>query len=250
MTASSSYRVALVTGASSGIGRAVALALAEQGLAVGLCARRIERLETLAGEIVANGGRAHGIACDMRDTDQIARAVAEVEAHLGPIDVLVNNAGLGRDAPLLEGPVEAWREMLEVNVLGLSACTLEVVRRMRDRGDDGYVFHVSSMAAHRVPPGAGMYSASKYAVRALTEGLRRELRDAGSKIRVTAISPGFVETEFAQVYAGRPEAAAETYGRFPCLQPGDIADLVVYALTRPPHVQLHDVLLRPTDQET
>ena len=129
-------------------------------------------------------------------------------------------------------------------------CTREAVADMRRRGDDGHVVHVSSMAAHRVPPGSGMYSASKYAVRALTEALRQELRAAGSQIRVGAVSPGFVETEFAARYSKSDEAAQETYGQFKVLEPGDVAEAVKYLLSTPPHVQVHDILMRPRDQPT
>jgi NADP-dependent 3-hydroxy acid dehydrogenase YdfG len=119
---------------------------------------------------------------------------------------------------------------------------------MRRRGDDGYVVHVSSMAAYRIPPGGGAYAATKFAVRALTEGLRQELRQAGSGIRVTAISPGFVETEFAGIFHGDEERGRQTYGRFPVLQADDIAKAVHFVLSQPPHVQFHDLLLRPTQQ--
>jgi NADP-dependent 3-hydroxy acid dehydrogenase YdfG len=138
--------------------------------------------------------------------------------------------------------------MLEVNVLALCVCTREAVKDMRARGDAGHVIHVSSMAAHRVPAGSGVYSATKYAVRSLTEGLRQELRALESGIRVTAISPGFVETEFAERYHDSREAAAKTYGRFKVLEDGDVAEAIAWALAAPAHMQVHDVLIRPTDQ--
>jgi NADP-dependent 3-hydroxy acid dehydrogenase YdfG len=119
---------------------------------------------------------------------------------------------------------------------------------MRKRDDDGHVFHISSMSAHRVPSGSGVYSATKYAVRSLTEGLRLELREQQSQIRVTAISPGYVETEFAAVYHKSEEAAAQTYSQFKVLEADDIANSVVYALGSPPHMQVHDILIRPTHQ--
>nr|MCH9680810.1 SDR family NAD(P)-dependent oxidoreductase [Deltaproteobacteria bacterium] len=155
---------------------------------------------------------------------------------------------LGRDASLLGGATDDWREMLEVNVLALCVCTREAVADMRRRGDRGHVVHVSSMASHRVPRGSGVYSATKYAVRALTEGLRQELRDANSNIRITAVSPGFVRTEFAQVYHRDPAAAAQTYGRYPVLEATDVAEAVSYVLQAPARVQVHDVLMRSTAQ--
>ncbi len=237
-------KVALVTGASSGIGEAVARRLAADGMRVVAVARRRGRLEALA----ASHEAITPMAYDLRDEGAIAGLFEAIRRDLGGVDVLVNNAGLGRSASLLTGDTASWREMLEVNVLALCVCTREAIADMRRRGDDGYVIHVSSMAAYRVPPGAAVYSATKFAVRSLTEGLRVELREAGSDIRVTAISPGFVETEFAEVFHRDPAATAATYGHFKVLEPGDIADMVAFALASPPHMQLHDLLVRPTDQ--
>ncbi|MGM0575191.1 MAG: SDR family NAD(P)-dependent oxidoreductase [Myxococcota bacterium] len=242
-------RTALVTGASSGIGAAVARRLADEGARVAVCARRLDRLEALAGEVARDGGEVLPVRADLRREDDIARMFAEVRESLGGVDVLVNNAGLGRPATLLSGETGAWREMLDVNVVALCVCTREAVRDMRRRDVAGHVVNLSSMSAHRVA-GNPVYAATKHAVKALTEGLRRELREAGSPIRVTAVSPGFVETEFARHYTGSEEGARETYDRFPCLQPEDVADLVAFAVTRPPHVQLHDLLVRPTEQPT
>jgi NADP-dependent 3-hydroxy acid dehydrogenase YdfG len=239
-------RVALVTGASSGIGRAIAVRLLRQGLRVAACARRLDRLEKLRE--AAPGGDYLPIQCDVRDEQQIAAMFERIRETWGGIDALVNNAGLGHHAPLASGQSQHWREMLEVNVLALSICTREAVTDMRKRGDDGHVIHISSMASHRVPRGSGMYSATKFAVRALTEGLRQELRELDSGIRVTAISPGYVETEFAARYHDSEEAARKTYGGFKCLEADDVARAVDFALSQPAHVQLHDILMRPTQQ--
>jgi len=243
-------RIALVTGASSGIGEAIALELAEQGARLVLLARREDRLRALAERIEAEGdsGSVLTRACDLRDEAQILAAFDAARERFGGVDVLVNNAGLGRRAPLSSGATEDWREMLEVNVLALCICTREAVADMQRRQVAGHVVHVSSMASHRVPPNSGVYSATKFAVRSLTEGLRQELREQGSPIRVSAISPGFVRTEFAEVFHRDPAAAQETYGRFEVLEPRDIASAVRYVLCAPPHVQVHDLLLRPTEQ--
>lgn len=239
-------RVALVTGASAGIGAAVARALAEDGMRVAVCARRRDRLEALAKTLPH--AEVLPLVVDLRDPSQISAAFDQVRERFGGVDVLVNNAGLGHSAPLVSGDTEEWREMLEVNVLALCVCTREAVAQMRQRGDDGHVIHVSSMAAHRVPPASGVYSATKFAVRALTEALRQELRELKSKIRVSAVSPGYVETEFAAHYHKSEDAARETYGRFKVLEPGDVAQAVRYVLASPEHVQVHDVLMRPRDQ--
>lgn len=243
-------RVALVTGASSGIGRAVARRLAASGLRVALCARREERLRELARELEDTGAEVLVRGADLRQGEAILGLFGALRERWGGVDVLVNNAGLGRAASLIGGDTEDWREMLEVNVLALCVCTREAVRDMRERGDDGHVIHVSSMAAHRVPPGSGVYAATKHAVRALTEGLRQELRHAGSRIRVSAVSPGYVETEFHGVYFRDAERGRESYSHFPVLQPEDVADAVAFLLSRPAHVQVHDILVRPTEQPT
>ena len=238
-------RVALVTGATSGIGWAVAERLWREGYRVMACGRRTERLEALDaacdGELLVQ-------PADLRVEADILAVFETVRACWGGVDVLVNNAGLGFGEPLISGDTEAWREMLEVNVLALCIATREAVQDMRRRGDDGHVVHVGSMAGHRVPPGSGVYSATKYAVRSLTEGLRQELRELGSDIRVTSISPGFVETEFAAVYHRDPGAAERTYRQYKVLEAADVAEAVHYVVSQPVHVQVHDILLRPTRQ--
>ena len=243
-------RIAIVTGASAGIGRAVAFALAEKGYRLCLTARRTDRLQALATQL-ADKTEVIWASADMRDETQINEIFTRVRTTWGRLDVLVNSAGLGRDAPLVKGPAAGWREMFDVNVIGLSIATQNAVELMRDSGDSGHIIHISSMSGHRVPSGNGaMYSATKYAVRALTEGLRRELRQLGSGIRVCAISPGFVETEFAEVMSGSREKAEATYSRFKCLTADDVADSVSWVLSTPSHMQVHDILMRPTEQES
>jgi NADP-dependent 3-hydroxy acid dehydrogenase YdfG len=242
-------RSAVVTGASSGIGAETARVLAAAGAAVTLGARRVDRLSAVAAEIAAAGGRAAFQATDMRREEDIRRLVAVARERFGGVDVLVNNAGLGRAAPLASAPTELWREMLEVNVLGLCIATREAIQDMERRGVAGHVVHVSSMAGHRIPgPDSGVYAATKFAVRALTEALRQELRARKSPIRVTAISPGHVLSEFAEVFTGRAGADREIAGRLTILEPSDVAEAILWAVTRPPHVEVHDVLVRPTAQ--
>jgi len=241
-------KVALVTGASSGIGRAIALQLARAGLRVAAAARRDNRLQRLQQQ--ADGQEILTVQTDLRSEAQILALFDRVRQQWGGVDVLVNNAGLGHKSSLLDGDSEHWREMLEVNVLALCICTREAVQDMRRRGDRGHVIHIGSMAGHRVPVGSGVYSATKFAVRSLTEGLRQELRAVESQIRVTAISPGFVETEFAAHYHASEERARQTYGRFKVLQSEDIAEAVAFVLASPAHMQVHDILLRPTQQQS
>lgn len=241
-------RVAMVTGASSGIGWAVATRLAEAGMRVAAVARRAERLSALAADTAP--AEILPLPTDVRDADALLATFDAVRARWGGVDVMVNNAGLGHFAPLVSGSTQAWRSMLEVNVLALCICTREAITDMRRQGIAGHVIHLSSMAAHRVSTGSGVYSASKFAVRSLTEGLRQELRTLDSDIRVTAISPGFVETEFAEHFHDSADKAREIYSQFPVLQGEDVAESVLYALSQPPHVQVHDILMRPTRQSS
>lgn len=253
--------VAMITGASSGIGAAIAQRLAKEGYRLALCARREKRLEQLKADCIVNG-QAAGLtdqdiliqAVDLREEPQILSFFDQVRQQWGGVDVLINNAGLGHKEPLMTGKTEAWRDMLEVNVLALCICTREAIRDMCDRSEyrnyPGHIVHISSMSAHRVPGGSGVYAASKFAVRALTEGLRQELRAADTDIRVSSISPGFVETEFAEKYHNSAEKAHEVYGQFSVLQPQDIAEAVWYVLSQPAHVQVHDILVRPTQQKS
>ena len=244
-------RSAIVTGASSGIGAATARMLAKAGLRVTLAARRLERLETLAQELRASGAQAVAVRADMRIEEDILGVFEAARTHFGGVDVLVNNAGLGFAAPIISGETEQWRTMLEVNVLGLCIASREAIRDMERRQVAGHVVQVSSMAAHRVPGlDSAVYSATKFAVRALTEGLRLELRARKSAIRISAVSPGYVETEFAQVFTGAAPSARDTPPPIKVLEDVDVAGAILWILQQPAHVQVHDVLLRPTDQRT
>jgi len=243
---------ALVTGASSGIGTETARALAAAGTALVVCARRRDRLDALAAELERTGAGVLALTADMRREDDILRCFAAARDRFGGVDVLVNNAGLGRSAPISSAATELWREMLEVNVLGLAIATREAIRDMERRGRAGHVVNVASMASHRVPgPESGMYSATKFAVRALTEGVRQELRARQSAIRVSLVSPGYVATEFADVFAGKPGALQTLQARLnvKMLDAVDVARAIVWVLTQPPHVEVHDVLVRPTEQK-
>jgi len=241
-----SGRSVVVTGASSGIGAATARAFVGAGAAVTLAARRVDRLTALASEL---GKAAAVVQADLRIEADVVRLIASARERFGGVDVLVNNAGLGRNAPLSSASSELWREMLETNVLGLAIATREAIQDMDRRGVAGHIVNVSSMAGHRIPgPDSAMYAATKFAVRALTEGLRQELRARDSAIRVAEVSPGYVETEFAQVFSGSAEAAAKQYSRLKVLEPRDVAETILWIVTQPAHVQVHDVLMRPTAQ--
>jgi len=241
---------ALITGASSGIGAAIARTLASQGYRLALAARRLDRLEALQCELAATGAEVLIHPADLRQEPDILALFAAIRQRWGGVDVLINNAGLGYRAPLMSGDTADWRTMLEVNVLALCICTREAIQDMTQRGDQGHIVHVSSLSGHRVPGISGMYAASKFAVRALAEGLRQELRAANSNIRISSVSPGLVETEFAEKYYRNPEQAQQVYSQFTVLDPQDVANAVAYLLAQPPHVQVQDVLLRPTAQKS
>lgn len=241
--------VAMITGASSGIGLAIARRLASDGYDLAICARRQDRLAEAADRLRRQDINLLAQTVDLRDEAQILDFFAAVKDKWGRLDVLVNNAGLGHKEPLVSGKTEAWREMLEVNVLALCICTREAIALMQP-ANAGHILHVSSMSGHRVPAITGVYSASKFAVRSLTETLRRELRAEGSHIRISSVSPGIVETEFAKKYHQSAEKAEKTYSQFPVLQAVDIANAVAYALSQPQHVEINDILVRPTQQSS
>jgi len=243
-------KTALVTGASNGIGAALAGRLLREGMNVVGCARRQNRVAEVLAAVDTSGQNSLAVECDVRDEKSVQKAFTDARERFGGVHVLINNAGLGHADSLADGKVDEWREMLDVNVLGLCICTREALADMRSRGDRGHIIHIGSMAGQRVPAGAGLYAATKHAVRALTESLRIELRENEDSIRVGEICPGFVETGFAGHYMKSEEKARELYSQFKVLEANDVAGAVVYMLSCPEHVQVHDILLRPTKQPT
>ncbi len=243
-------KVAAITGASSGIGEATALALADAGASVALGARRIDRVEALAERIGAAGGRAIAFEVDVADEQAANAFVAGANERLGGLDVLVNNAGV-----MLLGPVDGadtgqWRQMLDVNLLGLLYCTHAALPLMAASGG-GHIVNLSSVAGRRAAAGAAVYNMTKFGVTAFSEALRQEALHAN--IRVTCVEPGFVETEL-QGHNTSPliqqgvKKMREEIGDV--LQAGDIADAIRYAVCQPPHVGINEVLVRPTGQRT
>ncbi|XP_042859667.1 dehydrogenase/reductase SDR family member 11-like [Penaeus japonicus] len=243
-------RVALVTGASVGIGAAICRQLVGAGMKVVGAARSVEKIQALSNELSGKPGSLTAMKCDLSKDSDVMNLFTSIKQQFGGVDVCINNAGLSHNHSLLDGTPEEWREMLDVNVVALCLCTREAVASMRERNvDDGQIIHISSMSGHRVTPNPAVhfYTATKYAVTALLEGLRLELRDAKSHIRVAAVSPGIVETEFAPRMQ-KSEAGRKLYTTLECLQPDDIASSVLHVLSAPPHVQIHDILVRPTEQ--
>ncbi|KAG1951376.1 dehydrogenase/reductase SDR family [Pimephales promelas] len=247
-------RVALVTGASVGIGAAIAKSLVQQGMKVVGCARNLEQIQNLAAECVSSGfsGTLFPYKCDLSVEEEVLSMFSWIKVQHQGIDVCINNAGLALPEPLLSGKTSGWRTMMDVNVIGLSVCTREAYQSMKERNiDDGHIININSMSGHRVVNNADshFYSASKYAVTALTEGLRQELREAKTHIRATCISPGLVETEFAyRLFSETPEKAVAMYTNIKCLEAADITNAVLYVLSAPPHVQIGDIDIRPVEQ--
>lgn len=237
---SAKARTAIVTGASSGIGAATARSLASAGFDVVAAARRVERCEELASEI---GGRA--VRLDVTDPDSVAQLADAVPDAA----VLVNNAGgaLGLE-PVAEADEEKWTRMYETNVMGVIRVTKALLPAL-ERSGDGHVVVVGSVAGVEVYPGGGGYTAAKHAANAVTRTLRLEL--LGKPIRVTEIAPGLVETEFSLVrFEGEEAKAAKVYEGTTPLTAEDVADAIVYAVTRPPHVDVDYLSIKPTEQAT
>lgn len=240
--------VVLITGASSGIGRATARAFAERGCTLAVGARRAERLEELKPGLERLGAYSVLIEpLDVRDRSSCEAMVASTRERFGRIDILVNNAGLARGLRTVEeGEESEWREMVETNVMGLLWMTRAVIPVMRGQGS-GHIVNIGSVAGHEAYPGGSVYAGTKHAERAITVALRHELLGAG--IRVSSVDPGLVETEFSLVrYSGDRERAAATYRGMQPLSPEDVAECIVFAASRPAHVNVDEIIVKPLAQ--
>lgn len=241
-----SRKIALVTGATSGIGKATALLLAENGFDIIACGRREERLAALKEEL--NGKcEFFSLSFDVRDKEAVAKEIASLPEKWSKIDLLVNNAGNAHGlAPIQDGDLEDWDAMIDINLKGLLYVSKAVIPGMVARGV-GQVINVGSIAGKEVYPNGNVYCASKFAVDALSAGMRRDLYDKG--IRVSQVCPGMVETEFGLVrFKGDEERAASIYKGYQPLTSEDVADAICYMATRPAHVNVADMLLLSSDQ--
>lgn len=234
-------KVILITGASSGIGEATARHLVRQGHRVVLGARRIERLEALAAALRAEGGEVAYRALDVTELADVQGFVAHAEATFGPVDVIVNNAGVMPLSPLNALKIDEWDRMIDVNVRGVLHGIAAVLPGMEARGS-GHVVNVSSIGGHAVSPTAAVYCATKYAVRAISDGLRQET----DTIRVTVVSPGVVESELADTISD--PGAREVMKKFRriAIQPDAIARAIAYAIAQPDDVDVSELIVRPT----
>lgn len=244
---------ALVTGASSGIGEATALALAREGAALALAARRVDRLEALAQRIRGHGGTALVLQVDVTAEDQAREAVERTVTELGRLDVLVNNAGVMLLGPAVDAPLEEWQRMVRLNVEGVLYCAYAALPHLLAAAQDGPrgvsdMVNVSSVAGRTTRPGSAVYNLTKHGVGAFSEALRQEV--TARHLRVSVIEPGATDTELREHL--RPEIQElqrERFAGMQRLQAEDIADTIRYIVTRPRHVAINEVLIRPTEQD-
>ena len=244
-------RVVLITGASSGIGAATARAFAEVGARLLLCARRLDKLRSLEADLIAAGAQAvHSEALDVTDrkaVDTLLGTSGSLPQEWHAIDILINNAGLSRGlGKLYEDDPENWEEMINTNTRGLLYVTRAVVPGMVERGH-GHVVSLGSTAGHQTYAGGSVYCATKAAERVISDGLKLDLM--GTPVRVTSVDPGMVKTDFSTVrFRGDEEKAAKVYENITPLQPEDVADAILWAVSRPAHVNIHSILLTSIDQ--
>ena len=239
-------QVIAITGASSGIGEATALACAQAGAAVSLAARRRDRLDELVARIEGGGGRAIALTADVGDEDEAGAFIRDTREQLGRLDGLVNNAGVMLLGPIEDAPTDEWRTMIHVNVFGVLYCTHAALPFLKEQGS-GTIVNVSSVAGRFARVGSGVYNLTKFGVGAFSESLRQELAPAG--VRVVLIEPGATSTEL--VMHNRPEiqqVIAANFGDIDRLTSEDIASAIVYSLAAPARVSINEVLIRPTAQ--
>ena len=239
-------KVVVITGASSGLGESTARHLSELGATVVLGARRVDRIDALARELTANGQPALAVQTDVTDRTQVQRLVDAAIAKFGRIDVMINNAGLMPHSPLERLKVDDWDRMIDVNLKGVLYGIAAALPPMQAQ-KSGHIINVSSVAGHKVRPGGAVYSATKHAVRALSEGLRQEVKPYN--IRTTVISPGAVDTELPNSIT-EPDVAANMRKIYEVAVPADaFARAVAYAMGQPDDIDINEILFRPTKQE-
>ena len=241
-------KTVLITGASSGIGKATAMAFAQEGCRLLLCARRLDNLQAIQQDFIASGAQSvHAFALDVQNRQVVESAISALPAEWTEIDVLVNNAGLSRGlAKLYEDDPENWEEMIDTNVKGLLYVTRSVVPGMVARGK-GHVINLGSTAAYITYANGAVYCATKAAEKSISEGLKIDLM--GTPVRVTSVDAGMVETNFSSVrFRGDEERAAKVYQNITPLQPEDVAEAIVWAASRPAHVNIHTVVMTTIDQ--
>ena len=241
-------KVALVTGAGSGVGEATARALSGAGLRVVLAGRRPEPLERLRRELAAAGGEAMCVYLDLAQEQSIKAMFAAIRRDWGGVDAVVNCAGVAWHGTVEDGDSDQWRQMSEINFLGFALCLREALSALKER-PVAHIINISSMSAHRIKPGGDIafYGASKHGMRAVVDGLRGELAAKGSPIKLSMISPGLIHTGMVET-AVPAHLGLDPQDRDRFLDPAAIADAVLYLLSTPPHVQIHDMFMLPIGQ--
>jgi len=244
MTENLKEKVAVITGASSGIGEATVIALVQEGVKVAAVARRKDRLDELAKQYK---GLVLPIEADISDEDQIKKAISQTIKHWGRVDILVANAGVMLLSPVRDAKTEEWKRMVDINILGLMYCVHQVLPYMIKQ-KNGHIVTISSVAGRTIFPYGAVYCATKYAVRAFSEALRQEI--CKDNIRVTTIEPGAVKTELSEhiSHTGAKEFLEKFVSSMEMLDSKDIASAIVYALQQPSHVDVNEILIRPTAQ--
>jgi len=240
-------KVAVITGASSGIGEATAEALAAEGASVVVAARRKDRLSELVERINGSGGKAVSVECDVTDEEAAHALIQKAKDDLGSLDILVNNAGVMLLSKIEKGLSDQWRQMFDVNVLGLLYATDAAIAVMKEQ-QSGHIVNISSVAGRKSGPLRGAYSGTKFAVNAISEALRQELQE--DNIRITMIEPGAVATELTN-HITDEEAKEGISGMIAAMEPlqsEDIANAIAYVVTQPERVSINEVLIRPTHQ--
>ncbi|MFG6685153.1 SDR family NAD(P)-dependent oxidoreductase [Mariniflexile sp. HNIBRBA6329] len=238
-------KTALITGATSGIGHATAYEFAKQGINLVLCGRRLERLHTIQ-EALSKLTNVHILNFDVRDKTETFKAIESLPENFKQIDILINNAGNAHGLdPINEGSIDDWDAMMDINVKGLLYVSKAIIPQMTKR-KSGHIINIGSSAGKEVYPKGNVYCGSKHAVLAITEGMRMDLNPYG--IKVGAISPGLVETEFSQVRFKGDKIADTVYKGFKALQAEDVAEVIYFVVSRPAHVNIADTLIFPTAQ--
>ena len=239
-------KTALITGATSGIGKATAIRPASEGFRLILTGRRQDRLDELSQEL-SKKTEVFTLKFDVRDKDEVKKSIDSIPVGFDTIDVLVNNAGNAHGLDKIQqGSLEDWDNMIDINVKGLLYVSRAILPKMIDQGK-GHIINIGSTAGKEVYPNGNVYCASKHAVDAINQGMRMDLNEHG--IRVGAVNPGLVETEFSEVrFKGDKERAANVYKGFDPLKPEDIADIIHFVVTRPYHVNIADLVVMPTAQ--
>ncbi|MBW2960248.1 SDR family NAD(P)-dependent oxidoreductase [Mesonia aestuariivivens] len=239
-------KTVLITGATSGIGKATAIELAKENFNLILCGRRQERLDEIKAKLSATT-KVHTLSFDVRDKQEVIKEIASLPKEFQLIDILINNAGNAHGLDTIQdGNIDDWDAMIDINVKGLLYVSKQIIPQMVERGN-GHIINIGSTAGKEVYPKGNVYCASKHAVDAITQGMRIDLNGTG--IKVGGINPGLVETEFSEVrFKGDSEKASKVYQGFTPLKPEDIADIIKFVVTRPYHVNIADLIVMCTAQ--